>query len=309
MPIPVVVKDIWKAIHEDGYIWLVIWGRPRVGKSTVAMWLLYYVYKDWNKVLDAIIYNMPQLLYKLDHKIPATICTDNKFHDRVPILNWDDFGVHSNKAITQHERSFDIFKGGFDALGTEIAVLISTMVDPREPTQQLQDKYTHEIFVPVKGIYKYDECDWEQDYKGWKARMKKNWIELQEFEKVPREIYVEYDKMRMSLVPEVKQRIKDAIAESQVESILKRIKPYDIELLELILANGPVWYGRIKNELGSEKTKEALTRLRARNLVTPIRHETGYYTYDISDLGLEVLNTYNQPTDSLNITKTTSPHT
>jgi len=103
------------------------------------------------------------------------------------------FAAHSGKAKTQHERSWDIFKGAFDTLGTKIGVLMVNMVSPRSPTQQLQEKYTHEVWIPYKGHYKYDHVKWRQDYRGWKAQMSKDWIDEDDFDPMPMPIFKRYD--------------------------------------------------------------------------------------------------------------------
>jgi len=258
------------------------------GKTTVQMQLAYSVYKDWDKVLNSFVFNLSGLLYKMDKGQPEKILTRNMFHNRIPLLIYDDWGGSSNKAQTQYDRAWDIFKGGFDLLGTKVAIIIASMVDPSEPTFQLQQKYTHEIFVPSRGVYKYDAVDWQQDYRGWRPKRKKDWIETQKFNPVPDDVYKQYDEMRMALVDEVEQRIRDAISETQTEYILKRITPKDIQLLELIQSRGPTKSEMVKKEIGAD-TKEILVRCKARNLVVPIRMSDHYYKYDLTALGYSIL--------------------
>ena len=105
------VKDIWETILEDGWMWIVVWGQPRTGKSTVALKVAYEIYKDWDQALGCVVYNLSQLLYKMKNGEPCRIMTRNKFHNRVPLIIGDDFGAQCNKAKTQHEQAWDIFKG------------------------------------------------------------------------------------------------------------------------------------------------------------------------------------------------------
>jgi len=182
---------------------------------------------------------------------------------RVPALNWDDFGASSNKAVTQHDQAWDHFKGGFDVLGTKIGVLFATMVDPLEPTLQIQSKYTHEIQILRKGEYKYDRVEWKQDFRGWKTRVKKTFIEHNTFDPWPDEVYKRYDEVRMSLADIVFQKIEDAISIGQVGWVLKICK-----------------------------RKQSLIRLKARGLVVPIHQGKGYYKYDMTPLGHDVLVAY-----------------
>ena len=111
-------RDIWNAILEDAWMWIVAWGKPRTGKTTVQLKCGYAVYADWDLVLQAFVFNLNGILYKMKKGEPCKIPTLNGLHFRVPILFPDDFGAQCNKAKTQHEPAWDIFKGAFDTLGT-----------------------------------------------------------------------------------------------------------------------------------------------------------------------------------------------
>jgi len=285
-----VVKDMWDAILGDSWMWMVVWGKPRSGKTTVQMQLAYAIYKDWDHVLQSFVYNLAGLLYKMDNGIPCRIMTRNAFHDRVPILLADDFGAGANKAKTQHEPAWDIFKGMFDTLATKIAVLIASMGSPSAMTQQIANKYTHEIFVTAKGCAKYDEVDWYQNYQGWQAKQNKKWIQTFDFYPIPEDVYKEYDGMRLSLVDELEQLIKDKMAESQLLLTMKRMQEVDFEFIQILYNRGGVsndWM----NQPEHKKYKPSLMRSKARSLAIPLRKGTAYW-YDISDLGLEVLNAW-----------------
>jgi ABC-type lipoprotein export system ATPase subunit len=269
-------------------MWAVVWGEQRTGKTSLQMQIANSVYHDWDKVLQCFVFNLGGLLYKLDKGEPERISTANQLHSRVPLVIYDDFGGQSNKAETQHDPAWDIFKGGFDLLGTQVAVILASMVDPSEPTFQLMQKYTHELFLPSRGVYKYDKVIWNQDYKGWKPRKSKDWIETNNFKPIPTDVYLQYDEMRLALVDEMKQRIRDAIVESRTDQLLKRLLDADIKLLEIIQARGPTYYDKICEEVGAD-SKDALTRCKARALIVPVRKESGYYKYDLTDLGYEIL--------------------
>jgi ATPase subunit of ABC transporter with duplicated ATPase domains len=269
-------------------MWCVVWGEQRTGKTSLKMQIAYAIYHDWDKVLQSFVFNLGGLLYKINKGEPERIPTANKLHMRVPIILYDDFGGQSNKAETQHDPSWDIFKGGFDVLGTQVAVIMASMVDPAEPTFQLIQKYTHELFLPQRGVYKYDRVIWSQDFKGWRPRRSKDWIETNNFKPIPEDVYKQYDEMRLTLVDEMHQRIQDAIVESRTDQILKRLLDADVKLLETIQVRGPTYYEKLCEEVGPD-TKDALVRCKARSLIVPIRKETGYYKYDLTDLGYEIL--------------------
>lgn len=295
---PKLIQDIWNTINNDGYAWIPVWGEGRCGKTTLAMLIMFKIYKDWDDVLGAITFDLTGAIYRMKKGLPRLFPTVIKpIHMRVPILTMDDFAAKGGKAKTQHEKAWDLFKGGFDTLGTRIGVILATMINPRSPTQQLMEKYTHEIYVQRVSddvrVYKYDKCSSEQDYSGWHSRLDKDWKETQEFGKVPLDVYKQYDEMRMSLVDEVFEGIEEQMVEDSLSQILKRIEPIDIDLLNLIKQLGPVYDRKIKEQLGS-RYRQAMIRCKNRSLVTPIRRKGHYYHYDITDLGLEVLKAVNE---------------
>lgn len=293
--LPQIVQDVLDAIYNDSWMYVVVWGPPRCGKSTFCMDLMHYVYKDWNKTLEANVFNLSQLLYKMKHGIPEKWPTRNGLHNRVPIFNWDDFAAHSGKAKTQHERSWDVFKGAFDTLGTKIGVLLANMVSPRSPTQQLQEKYTHEVWIYKKGHYKYDRVKWRQDYRGWKAEMHKDWIDDSTFDQISMPTFKQYDSLRMDLADEVLQVVEDSLVDTHMDTLVKRVKPVDLDLLRLIQQRGLI-HGKT---IATPEMKEALIRCKARGLVSPVRIKGQYYKYDITDLGLTLLEEKKKPTERM----------
>ena len=292
---PKIVQDLWHVINYDSYAWIPIWGPGRCGKTTVAMLLMYAIYKDWDKVLNAIIFNLNQLIYKMRKGEPCLFPTVTKpCHMRVPVLLIDDFANQCGKAKTQYEKVWDLFKGSFDTLGTRIGVILATMIEPTSPTQQLLLKYTHEVSVFVVDdrtrMYKYDKCTRQQDFKGWRTRQKKDWIEEQEFGKVPLDVYKQYDEMRLSLVDEAFVNIQDQMSEDTMGGLMKRIQPIDLDLLRMIRKLGAIQHKKVTGSFG-ELGKISLTRCKARGLIVPQRKSSAYYVYDITDLGLELLKT------------------
>ena len=294
------ICDCQNEVYDDKYTWKVIWSPPRWGKTIVAGWILYYLYDgDWDKVLQAFAFNLDDVMHRLENGLPCRVPTVNGLHNRVPGINWDDFGGHSNKAVTQHDESFDIFKGGFDVLGTQIGVLLTTMLDPAEATFQLANKYTHEIQItsPVEpgkpGTYKYDRIEWRQDFKANRIRPKKIWVETQEFDYWPKDVYRKYDAIRCSLSGEIFQRIRDKRRETELDRVLTLVKPVDIEVLRLIDARGPCNSTDARNHLPVDVLdsfdSNAIMRLNSRNLILPYKTDAGHYKHDISDLGKAVL--------------------
>jgi hypothetical protein len=286
------LNDIWNAILEDSWMWISVWGPNRTGKSTLCMQLSYDVYKDWDKVLQSVTWNLTGLRYKMKKGEPSRLLTRNMLHNRVPLLILDDFGATSNKAKTQHDMAWDIFKGSFDTYSTKIAVVIANMLIPSEPTYQLYQKYTHEVFVYSRGQAKYDTVRWEQDFSGWQARQDKEWLQDFDFDKIPDHVYKQYDEMRCSVADELDQQVEDAMVDNITTTVLKRLLPIDIELMETIEQKGQVKYDFLHLDC-NDKYHDALIRCKARNIIVPIRKQTRYW-YDLTDFGFQALQSWRQ---------------
>jgi hypothetical protein len=281
-------RDIWNAILHDLWMWIVCWGQPRTGKTTIQLRCGFEVYQDWDRVLEAIVFNLNGILSRMKKGRPTTITTLNGLHHRVPLILPDDFGAQCNKAKTQHEPEWDIFKGAFDTLGTKVAVLLASMGNPSGATQQIQEKYTHELYVHTRGFAKYDKVLWQQNYGGWQARQDKTWMQEFKFKPIPMDIYKQYDENRLSLVDELFIQIDDSMIENEGLRVFRRLNDKDVELIEEFVQQGQIqrnWFVKEENY----KFREVLKRCRARNIVEPTRRKTSYW-YVLTDFGFNIYN-------------------
>lgn len=292
------IQDCIDAVYQDRYMWACVWAPPRKGKTTLAGDVLHAVYEDvchdsdkaWEHTLVATIFNLEQCMHRLKYGIPCRQYTLNGLHNRVPAINWDDFGAYSNKATTQHSEAWDDFKGGFDVLGTKVAVMLSTMVDPSEPTFQLNNKFTVELQVTSIGHYKYDKIIWQQDFRSNRIKIRKECIERGTFDTWPDWVYKEYDKQRCSLAEEVFQRIEDKISSASLGYVLKILKPQDATVLRLLDTIGLADKRDMQVNLPEQEyDPQAVIRLKSRNLIIPTRLPSGKYKYDLTQLGRDVL--------------------
>lgn len=283
---PEFFKTVWNTIMDDSWMYPVIWGKPRTGKTTVQLKLGYFVYHDWDQVIQSVVYNLSGILYKVRNGEPCRITTKNLLHERVPLLLGDDWAAQNNKAKTQHEPAWDIFKGAFDTLGTKVAVFFVSMNNPSGITQQLCDKYTHEIYLDRRGHAKYDVVDWQQNFGGWSARQGKEYRQEFNFTNVPSDVYKEYDEYRKSLVDELFQLIDDAMVENEGLKTYKKLNTEDVEFIELLQSKGQIsndWLQQQENQ----KWREIVKRCKARSLVVPVKKGTAYW-YDLTDFGYNV---------------------
>ncbi len=294
---PQVLDDVWQAILNDSWMNTVIWGPPRQGKTTVQLKIAYDVYKDWDQVLEAFVYDLAGLLYKMKRGIPCRIMTRNRLHNRVPLLMPDDLGAHGNKAKTQHEPAWDILKGAIDAYGTKFSVLLSSMGTPDSITQQLQSKYTHEIYVPRFGYAKYDVVDWQQNFRGWQPNRKKTWRDEFSFSYVPLDVYKQYDEQRIELVDMLNQQIEDAMFDNEATRIINRMEPIEKDTLSLIAQKGVLNRGFFNDE-ENHKYREPLKKCKSRSLVICVKNG-----WDLTDFGYSVLKTIQDMNATPDLTK------
>jgi len=165
---------------------------------------------------------------------------------------------------------------------------MGSMGTPSGATQQLQEKYTHEIYVDKRGHGKFDEVNWRQDFYGWKSNQNKGCLYDFNFDiSVPLDIYKRYDEMRMSLVDDLIQQIEDSQIENEGTRIFQRLNDKDVELIELLHQKGSFsndWLHRPDNE----HYIEAFKRLRGRGIIIPVLHGSAYW-YDLTDFGFNML--------------------
>lgn len=286
-------QELYDLVMTGSWATVSCWGKQRRGKSTVALWIAYFLWRMifpemsesdlWNRVYESIVFNLSQLLYKLNSPSMSRVYDLRHKYYRIPVFIWDDFSVHSNKAITQHDNAFDEFKGAFDALGTKFAILVFTMVNPDAPTTQLQCKYTHEIFVEKRGEFKFDEIDWQQDYRGTRAKRKKKWKQTIPFYRIPDERFDPYDEMRNQLADEALQRVSDKMTEG-IPFLLSRLTDEDIQVLTRIETEGPISDTKRKHH-----DPKSILKLKAHQLIIPIERKGHHYSLDLTPLGNDVL--------------------
>ena len=285
-----VIRDVWHAILEDDWMYVVAWSEPRKGKTTCKMRIAYAVYHDWEMVLDCIFFNLSGLIYKMNHNLPTRILEQkHKLHNRIPVLIGDDWGAQGNKAKTRDEPAWNLLKGAWDTYGTKVAVILVSMNQPDEITKQLASKYTHELYLPCRGVAKFDQVRWGQNFYGWQPQQNKDWKQSFEFDEVPIDIYKRYDEQRMSLVDELNIAIEDKIIENDLDRTMKRMQPTDYDALQHIYQKGPIGDYDINKLDDPTGFKEILKRCRARNLLVPIRGAGGHYRQDLTALGIEIL--------------------
>ena len=306
------LTNTYNSVLSDDFNFLIFWGSARKSKTTLAGWVLHNLFNnDWNKTLMAIAFNLDQTMSRIENGIPEKVWTANHYHNRVPGVCWDDFSATGgNKALSMYDGAFDELKGGFDVMGTAVANIMLTMLDPSSITNQLQWKYTDEIQLIEKGVYKYDKIQFQQDFRGWRPRIKKIPIEKNTFDKWPNWVYQEYDAIRMSLVPEVFVRIRDAMKLSKIDELITFANAEDVAALRKIQISGPTRSADLIAYLCEQEMdgKQTVNRCKSRSLLNPIRCGDNYYKLELGHLGNELLKTLDKDKDAEREVNNRKPH-
>lgn len=115
---------VQEAIEMDGFLFIGVLGDKGLGKSVLALNLLYQILCDWNSVLKHVIFTIQDFgnLYTRSDLIRHT-------DGRIKAIVWDDFALYtSSYGFTkrgEREQLID-FVEDFEVVREDVAVLIVT---------------------------------------------------------------------------------------------------------------------------------------------------------------------------------------
>ena len=127
------------ATTEAGYETVDLWGVQGSGKSSRMLQMLYWIYEDWEEVLNHIIFK-PSTLVETLEEVP-----DNEV---LPALGWDDIGVHypSSKFKTDIKQ-YEAVDSTWAAIRTKVHVVITTIPLIDRLAKNVKDNVTFEVFL------------------------------------------------------------------------------------------------------------------------------------------------------------------
>lgn len=132
------------------------WGPKGAGKTNGLGWLLMYVYRDWEKVVDHIVYrwdDLKQLLKEYEEK--GEVC---------PVVGLDDAGIHFS-AYQWSDRDLKIFANWLKGAREFVKVIIFTTPRPNDVISILRYHSTGEVFSFDKGEAEFYLYDWRIDFE------------------------------------------------------------------------------------------------------------------------------------------------
>ncbi|NPA97990.1 MAG: hypothetical protein GXO43_01290 [Crenarchaeota archaeon] len=101
-----------------------VYGKTGAGKSIYSMKIAYEFYRDWDKVLDYIIFTPFDFQEAIDYL--------EKTDDWIPVLIWDDAGpwMELMKRTSWHPLTLGI-RGAFETMRLRVGAILMTMTNER----------------------------------------------------------------------------------------------------------------------------------------------------------------------------------
>ena len=179
--------------ENDSFFFGPMWGPNRNGKSSLALWQLYYIYGDWETALEYLVFTLPDFLELLSEAL--------RERRQIPLVVWDDMGVHAGKRTKSVTAFFKEFSEMFDAIGSVLHGLIGTCIRPDSTVPALRERYLGEVLVEPRGHFNFMRYDWRiAYYLPGQPFFCKVWVEEGDFTEVPSEVYEKYSPERDRLL-------------------------------------------------------------------------------------------------------------
>lgn len=191
------------AVESGGYETAQLWGVQGSGKSTRMLQMLYWVYQDWEAVLQSIVFKPSTFVETLE-----SISDD----ERMPAVGWDDLGVHypSTKFRTDIKQ-YEAIDSCWAAIRTKVNVIISTIPLIDRLAKNIKDNLTFEVFVGKNQLELINRLFRLPGTKSIESNLFKVTIEAParfDLFEVPLEVWKRYWRRRLELTREALTRLR-----------------------------------------------------------------------------------------------------
>ncbi len=209
------LEEIRSCAKEDGWIFLPVWGANRLGKSSLVLQLLWYVYGSWPLALEHLVFTLPDMIERMKEA--------RRTKTQIPLLVWDDVGVHAGKRTKSFSTQFKAFSEAFDAFGSVVHGLLTTCIRPDSVIPAMRERYMGEVQVFARGRFKYIRYQWRISYfMPGVPFFSKIYVEEAEFFPLPPDIYDHYRLDRARLLNMKLSEVEDLLYDrSQQEGEIK----------------------------------------------------------------------------------------
>lgn len=128
-----------RAVEIGGYETIIIWGVQGSGKSSRMLQMLHWIYKDWDVVLDSLVFKPSEFVERLES------IGDN---ERMPAIGWDDIGVHYTSSTFKTDiKQYEAIDQTWAAIRTKVNVIIVTIPIIDRLAKNVRDNMTFEVFL------------------------------------------------------------------------------------------------------------------------------------------------------------------
>jgi hypothetical protein len=124
---------------KTGYETALLWAVQGSGKSSRGLQYLKWLYKDWQTVLDSIVFTPQEFINKLE-KIQDD--------ETMPAVFWDDIGVHFPASKFKTDiKQYEAIDSTFAAIRTKVNVILASLPIIDRCAKSIKDNATLEIFL------------------------------------------------------------------------------------------------------------------------------------------------------------------
>ncbi len=140
------VKEGWTlenylvdAAEHGGYETVSMWGVQGAGKSSRMLRIGFWLYRDWDRVLQAVEFKANGFVKRL-----KALDKDK----RIPCLLWDDIGVdYPSSKFKTDIKQYEAIDSVWAAIRTKCSVIVTTNPLIDRLAKNIRDNVTFEIFV------------------------------------------------------------------------------------------------------------------------------------------------------------------
>jgi len=199
------VNAYTKGLYET----VLIWGVQGSGKSSRMLQMGYWIYKDWEKVLNSIVFQPIEFVKRLQ-AIP-----EGKI---IPCLLWDDVGVHYPSSTFKTDiKQYEAIDSTWAAIRTKCSVIILTIPLIDRLAKNIKDNITYEVFIGNNQMERIQRIIRLPGLRNEESNCFKILIERpQRFNlyEVPKPIFERYWERRLQLTEEALQRLHQTVNET-----------------------------------------------------------------------------------------------
>ena len=188
--IPRLTNLIDDSIYNNKHNVICVWGELGKGKTTLALQLLYSIYKDWDVVLKHCLFTFWEIKDALKKLVIE--------RERSPMLVWDDLAVYFHRSLIQymHPDVRDFFSK-YNFIRTYLANMILTTPSIDFVPRQLLAFMTCDVWATRRGKADFDRALVVRNFRGKTKTRTKNYDGYDvTWTKLPKDVYREYEDMR-----------------------------------------------------------------------------------------------------------------